>query len=149
MPIEPGTRAPHIEGVAFGDGPVALLFYKDSCPVCQMTAPLSAAFAAAVPGRLVGVSQDDAGRTARFAERHGFAAASVIDAPPYPASDAYDVESVPTLVLVGADGVVADVSGAWDRGAWNRIAASLATAVGVPAFTVSEEGDGLPAFRPG
>ena len=149
MPIEPGIRAPQIEGVAFGDGPVALLFYKDTCPVCQMTAPLTAAFEAAVPGRLVGVSQDDAARTARFAERHGFAASSVVDAPPYPASDAYGVESVPTLVLVGADGVVADVSGAWDREAWNRIGASLAAAVGVPAFTVSEEGDGLPVFRPG
>ena len=149
MPIEPGTRAPRIEGVTFGDGPVALLFYKDTCPVCQMTAPLTAAFEAAVPGRLVGVSQDDAARTARFAEHHGFAAASVVDAPPYDASNAYGVESVPTLVLVGADGVVADVSGAWDRAAWNRIGASLAAAVGVPAFTVSEEGDDLPAFRPG
>lgn len=149
MPIAPGTRAPQIEGIAFGDGPVALLFYKDTCPVCRMAAPLTAAFEAAVPGRLVGVSQDDVARTARFAEEYGFAAPSVLDAPPYPASEAYDVEAVPTLVLVGADGVVADVSGAWDRAAWNRIAASLAAAVGVPAFTVSEEGDGLPRFRPG
>jgi thiol-disulfide isomerase/thioredoxin len=149
VPIAPGTPAPQIEGVTFGDGPVALLFWKDSCPVCQMVAPLSAAFEASVPGRLVGVSQDDAARTARFAERHGFAARSVLDPPPYAASDAYGVESVPLLVLVGADGVVADVSGAWDREAWNRIAASLAEAVGVPAFPVSEEGDGLPTYRPG
>lgn len=149
MPIAPGTPAPPIDGVTFGDGPVALLFYKDTCPVCQMAAPTTAAFEAAVPGRVVGVSQDDAARTARFAERNGFAARSVLDPPPYPASDAYGVASVPTLVLVGADGVVADVSGAWDRAAWNRIAASLAEAVGVPAFTVSEEGDGLPTFRPG
>ena len=106
--IEVGAKAPAVPGVAFGDGPVALLFYKDSCPVCQMTAPLTAAFEAGAPGRLVGVGQDDEGRRARFASTYGFASRSVGDLPPYDVSNAYGIVSVPTLVLVGRDGVVAE-----------------------------------------
>ena len=147
--IETGAEAPAVPGVAFGDGPVALLFYKDSCPVCQMAAPVSAAFEAAMPGCLVGVGQDDEARRARFAETYGFAARSVGDLPPYDVSNAYGIVSVPTLVLVGRDGVVADVSGAWDRTAWNRIAATMASDLGVPPVTVSEAGDGRPPFKPG
>ena len=64
-------------------------------------------------------------------------------------SDAYGIVSVPTLVLVGRDGVVADVSGAWDRSAWNRIGEAMAADLGVPSFTVSEAHDGRPAFKPG
>ena len=147
--IEVGAKAPAVPGVAFGDGPVALLFYKDSCPVCQMTAPLTAAFEAGAPGRLVGVGQDDEGRRARFASTYGFASRSVGDLPPYDVSNAYGIVSVPTLVLVGRDGVVAEVSGAWDRSAWNRIGEAMAADLGVPSFTVSEAHDGRPAFKPG
>ncbi|MFM7718044.1 MAG: TlpA family protein disulfide reductase [Actinomycetota bacterium] len=144
-----GEVAPEVDGVAFGDGPVALLFYKDTCPVCQMAAPTTARFEAAYPGRLVGIAQDPPDRVERFAREYGFAARSVTDPPPYPASDAYGITSVPTLVLVGRDGRVEDVSGAWDRAAWNRISERIAADLGVAASVVSEDGDGRPPFKPG
>ena len=74
--------------------------------------------------------------------------ASVEDAPPYAVSDAYAVESVPTLFLVD-DGRVLDVVGAWDRDGFNRVAASLAGRLGAEPPLVSTTDDGLPEFQPG
>lgn len=147
--IEVGQRAPEVPGVAFGDGPVALFFYKDNCPVCQMASPTTATFEWAYPGRLVGVAQDPPERVERFAQTYGFAARSVSDLEPYTVSDAYGVSSVPTLILVGSDGTVEDVSGAWDREAWNRISSRIADQLGVAPVSISDESDGRPAFKPG
>ena len=74
---------------------------------------------------------------------------SVEDPPPYAVSDAYEVESVPTLFLVGDDGRVLDAVGAWDRDGFNRVAATLAERLGEEPVVVSTEGDGLPDFKPG
>lgn len=147
--IEVGAQAPEVPGVRFGEGPVALFFYKDSCPVCQMASPTTAAFESAYPGRLVGVSQDSPERAEAFASKYGFAARSVSDLAPYTASNAYGVSAVPTLVLVGEDGTVEDVSGAWDREAWNRISARIADAIGAAPVVISDPSDGRPPFKPG
>src|SRR5262245_54216452 len=124
-----GDPAPAIDGVAFGDGPVGLFFYKVTCPVCRLAAPTMAPLHAAFPGRVVGVGQDPTAELDRFADETGMGIDSVEDAPPYAASRAYDLASVPTLVLVDGDGTVADVVGAWDRDGFNRVAASLAAAL--------------------
>ena len=87
-------------------------------------------------------------RAGRFAQASGIGIGSVEDPPPYPASDAYDIVSVPTLYLV-EDGAVADVVGAWDRDGFNRVAATLAGSVGAEPVAVSTPDDGLPAFQPG
>ena len=84
----------------------------------------------------------------RRARDHRLGIASVGDAPPYPISDAYAVQSVPTLFLVD-DGRVLDAVGAWDRDGFNRVAASLAERLGAAPVVVSTLGDGLPEFQPG
>jgi hypothetical protein len=144
-----GEVAPEIPGVAFGDGPVGLFFYKVTCPVCRLAAPTMAPLEAAHPGRVVGIGQDPVRDLARFSEATGLSIASIEDAPPYPVSDAYGVESVPTLFLVGDDGRVADAVGAWDRDGFNRVAAGLAEGLGAEPVVVSTPADGLPAFKPG
>ena len=107
-----------------------------------------ARFERAFPGRVVGIGQDPEPALARFTEEFRLGIASVEDAPPYPVSDAYAVESVPTLYLVD-DGRVLDAVGAWDRDRFNRVAASLAQFAGVEPPVVSTPGDGLPEFQPG
>lgn len=144
-----GDPAPAIDGVAFGDGPVALFFYKVTCPVCRLAAPTMAPLHAAMPGRVIGVGQDPVPALDRFARETGMGIASVEDPPPYAASRDYDVGSVPTLVLVDDAGRIADVVGAWDRDGFNRVAAALSTALDVAPVVVSTPGDGLPAFKPG
>lgn len=147
-PLQVGDVAPAVPGVPAADGPHGLFFYKVTCPTCQMAAPTMARFEHAFPGRLTGIGQDPEPALARFTEEFRLGIASVEDAPPYAVSDAYAVESVPTLYLVD-DGRVLDVVGAWDRDGFNRVAASLAERLGAEPTVVSTPADGLPEFQPG
>jgi len=147
-PLRVGDPAPPVPAVSVGDGPHGLFFYKVTCPTCQMVAPTMAGFERALPGRVVGVGQDPEPALARFTEEFRLGISSVEDVPPYAISDAYVVESVPTLYLVD-DRTVLDAVGAWDRDGFNRVAASLAERLAAEPLVVSTPGDGLPAFQPG
>ena len=144
-----GDEAPAIPGLAFEAGPTALVFYKVTCPVCQMAAPKVAILEDAYPGHVIGIGQDADDDLVAFDAEHGFGAPSIADLPPYAASNAFGIEAVPTLILVGPDGVVRDVVQSWDREGYNRIAAELSDLTGLPRVEASNVGDGLPAFRPG
>ncbi|MGZ5288871.1 MAG: peroxiredoxin family protein [Actinomycetota bacterium] len=147
-PLAVGDAAPDIPGVSFGAGPVALFFYKVTCPTCQMAAPTMAAFELGAPGRAIGVGQDPLPELGRFSETYSIGIRSVEDPPPYVASDAYGIVSVPTLYLVH-EGAVIDVVGAWDRDGFNRVAVAIARSVGAEPVPVSTPDDGLPGFKPG
>jgi thiol-disulfide isomerase/thioredoxin len=146
-PLDAGEASPSIPGVALDD-PVLLFFYKVTCPVCKLAAPVAERLQQAYPGRVVGVGQDDPEALRTFAQDFGVSFDSVQDPPPYPASDAYGVRSVPTLFLVDG-GDVLDVVESWDRDGYNRLSHGLAELIGADASTVSTPDDGLPPFRPG
>jgi len=114
-----------------------------------VAAPAFDRLAAASGGAVLGIGQDPADRLSAFGREFGASFPTEPDLPPYPVSDAYGIEHVPTLVVVDGDGRVADVVESWDRDGANRAAATLATLLGVEPAAVSEPGDGLPAFRPG
>ena len=144
-----GEAAPAVPGLSFEAGPTALVFYKVTCPVCQMAAPKVAALEDAYPGHVVGLGQDPEAELASFDAAHGFGAPSFADVAPYEVSNAYGIVAVPTLVLVDRDGVVRDVVQSWDREGYNRVARELAESTGLPLVEPSDAADGLPAFRPG
>lgn len=146
-PLPPGAPAPPIPGAAF-DGPKAVLFYKVTCPVCQMAAPKAQSFETGYPGRIVGVGEDPPGELEVFAEHHVMHIPTVSEPPPYETSEAYGVRSVPTLFLVD-EGTVVDTVEGWDRDGYNRVSERLAELTGSTSVLISEPGDGLPAFRPG
>lgn len=148
MTIEVGSRAPEVVGASM-DGPHALVFYKVTCPTCQMAAPPLDRFARAFPGRVVGVGQDPTEKLERFASTYSMTLPSQPDLPPYPASNGYGIEHVPTMVVVDGEGRVADVVESWDRDGYNRASRTLAGLLGAEPVVVSEASDGLPAFRPG
>lgn len=148
MPIDRGTEAPAIPGADLSDGPRTVLFYKVTCPTCQISAPVAERVNALAPDRFVAVGQDPPDSLRDYERRYGATFASVPDEPPYELSDAYGIRTVPTLFLV-QDGRVQDVVESWDRDGWNRLAAKLALLTDRPAEAVSWEGDGLPPFRPG
>ncbi len=147
--IEVGASAPRVPGVTFDDGPMAVVFYKVTCPVCQMAAPKVEAMGRVYPGRVVGVGQDPPGELDRFARDFGMAIPAVPDLVPYEVSNAYGIETVPTMVLVDGDGTVIDTVVSWDRDGYNRASARLAGLAGAKPVVVSEPSDGLPPFRPG
>jgi peroxiredoxin len=150
--IEPGDRAPAIDlpDASSGEpvvdpwraGPVVLAFFKTTCPVCQMAAPKVQALADAGI-RVVAVGEDPPPAIRSYADRYGQKVTTLTEPAPYPASDAFGIDTVPTLFLVDGDGTVRDAVVSWDRDAWNRLAES---AGGAP---VSDQRDGLPPFRPG
>jgi hypothetical protein len=145
-----GESAPAVEGVEFGAGPKLLWFYKVTCSVSQLAAPKAQALADAYPDVLVGVGEDPPDALEAFSEEFGMPGVrSVPDLEPFPASDAYGIESVPTMFLVGSDGTVEDLVQSWDREGYNRVSARLAELTGSDYVEISDEGDGLPAFKPG
>lgn len=148
-PLGVGAPAPAIPGVAFGDGPVGLFFFKVTCPTCQLAAPKLSAFERAYPGRVLGIGQDPQDVLEAFGEVHGMGIRALEDRPPYDVSNAYGIVSVPTLVVVGRDRTVIESIGAWDRDGFNRASERIASALGVDPVAISVEGDGLPSFKPG
>jgi thiol-disulfide isomerase/thioredoxin len=147
-PPSVGSPAPPIPGIDLRAGVRALFFYKVTCPVCRLAAPVAQRMAAAYPGAISGIGQDPGQALDRFAGSYEWSFGSTADLPPHPVSDAYGIRVVPTVVVV-RDGRVADVVESWDRDGYVRLSSLLAEATGRPFASVSEEGDGLPSFRPG
>jgi hypothetical protein len=148
MAIATGTRVPPVDG-ATREGPHVLVFFKVTCGTTQLATPAIERLGRAFPGRVVGVGQDPQPALDAFSKQYGLTLPLVPDLDPYAASDAYGIVSAPTAIAVADDGTVLDVAESWDRDAWNRLAAEMAGALGVPATTVSDADDGLPDFKPG
>jgi hypothetical protein len=146
--ITVGSDAPGVAGDPVR-GAHGLIFYKVTCSVTQMAAPPLSRLGDAFPGAVVGVGQDPQGELDAFAAEHGWRFPQVPDPPPYAASDAYGIASAPTLIVVDADGRVADVVESWDRDGMNRGSASLAALLGRDLVVLSTLEDGLPDFKPG
>ncbi|HEX4133549.1 MAG TPA: TlpA disulfide reductase family protein [Bryobacteraceae bacterium] len=156
MVLQPGDSAPDInlpalDGSAWNlraalkEGPVALAFFKISCPTCQLTFPFLQRMADSTTNglRIVAVSQDDAPDTREFHQRFGVSMSTLTDAAPtYSASSAYKITSVPSIFVVETDGRIA-----WATEGFNKAALEdLGRRSGVAPF---RENDHVPSLRPG
>jgi len=148
MPLAIGDRAPSVPG-APTDGPLALVFYKVTCPTCQLAAPKLEAFQRAYPGHVHAVGQDPDETLSSFGREYAFTVPATSDGPPYEVSNAYRIETVPTTFVIGGDGAVVDVVEAWDRDGLNRASSTLAGLLGASPTAISVISDGLPGFKPG
>lgn len=148
MTIAVGAAAPDV-GLP---GAAVLAFFKTSCPTCRLAFPvygeLHKRFGDAVP--VVAVSQDPLPAARRWLDEMGFEGPVLDDTTgSYAASTAYDLDSVPTTVLIGDDGTVRHVVVGWDRDGVNELARLLGDDTGRFTAPVSTEADGRPAFKPG
>jgi len=125
------------------EGTTVLAIFKVSCPVCKMVAPMLTAMAEG-GARVVAIGEDPPEAITQFAETEGQRVPTLTEAAPYEVSQAYGLESVPAIFLIGSDGTIQDSVGAWSRDLWN----DLAAAAGVTT-PVSTPDDGLRPFRPG
>ena len=148
MAIAPGVEAPRFPDIEL-DRPRALVFYKSTCSVTEMAGPPLARLGEAFPDAVLGIGQDPQPTLDAFAGKLGWGFPQVPDLEPYEASDAYEIRSAPTVVVVDGDGRVAHVVESWDRDGMNEAAAVLADLLGTDAPTLSTPDDGLPDFKPG
>jgi thiol-disulfide isomerase/thioredoxin len=133
------------------EGPALLFFWKGGCGACEAAAHALPRLAA-VPGlHVAAVSQDGPAETRAFAAAHGWDRAPVgllLDAEPWPASEAFGVRATPSWILLAPGGRVEATAEGWSRDEANSLAARAAALAGAPAPVVSHPADG-PAFRPG
>jgi peroxiredoxin len=154
--LRPGDSAPDInlpdlDGAqwnlleALRQGPVAIAFFKISCPTCQLTLPFLQRLADS-PGsgpKLIAISQDDVPDTHEFHQRFGISMPTLTDARPrYSASNAYRITSVPSIFAIEMDGKISSAVEGFNKAELEK----LGQRFGVSPF---RETDRVPALRPG
>ena len=134
-------------------GPVVAAFFKVSCPVCQFTFP----FVERLHKRygsdgvtFLGISQDDAHATTKFAKEYGITFSLLIDDENgYVVSNAYGLTNVPTIFLIGPDSSVKVSSMGFDKKDLERIAAELAERKKISVAPLFRPDEVVPANKPG
>lgn len=127
-------------------GPAALVFFKITCPVCQMTLPILERIHSAAPGALAiyGISQNGPEDTSEFARQFGIRFPLLLDTEEsdFAVSNAYGISSVPTIFVVERGGSISSVCEGWGR----RDIESLGERAGVKAL---QSGDNVPEWKAG
>jgi peroxiredoxin len=124
-------------------GPALLVFFKVSCPVCQLTLPfLDRIHAGALP--IYGISQNDPQDTRDFHRQFGVTLPTLLDTEEsgFPVSDAFGISSVPSMFLVESDGTISHVIEGWRKTEIEWLGAKA----GVPPFRPT---DNVPAWKAG
>jgi peroxiredoxin len=146
----PDFRLPQLDGgtVALQEilakGPALIAFYKTTCPVCQFTLPFLERIHKAGTLPVYAVSQDGAEDTREFNREFGIALPTLLDSARsgYAVSSAFGISSVPSMFLIGRDGVVARVIEGWSK----RDIESLGELAGAQVF---RQGDNVPEWKAG
>jgi peroxiredoxin len=138
-------------GEIAAQSPALLVFFKITCPVCQMALPYlerihaaGGAAGAASGLAIYGISQNDAEDTREFMQEFGVTFPMLLDSEEddFPASNAYGISSVPTMFLVERDGTLSRVLEGWQKAEIER----LGDLAGVAVFRA---GDNVPAWKAG
>jgi len=134
-------------------GPVLLAFFKVSCPVCQFAFPyferLYKAYGQGAVS-IVGVSQDNAADTERFAREFGITFPIALDdMRSYATSNAYGLTNVPTLFLISPPAEIQVSSVGWSRPEFEQIGRELATATEITQAPLISRTESVPDFKAG
>jgi peroxiredoxin len=133
-------------------GPVALAFFKISCPVCQFTFPFLQRISERFAGQgasVIAVSQDDARSTKEFNQEYGVTFPTLLDDNGYPVSNAYGLTNVPTLFLISPDGTVKVSAMGFDKAALETISNEFAQHRKLATSPLFLPDEIVPAYKPG
>ena len=104
---------------ALAKGPVVLVFFKNSCPVCQYALPFLERLFQANRGAnvtVLGISQDKASDTKAFMREYGVTFPIALDDPAhYKVSNAYGLTNVPTVFYIAPSGEIEVSSVSWSK----------------------------------
>jgi peroxiredoxin len=137
---------------ALAKGPVILVFFKISCPVCQYSLPYFDRLARALENKgvsVIAISQDDEANTARFLRTFGVGLRTARDDEHgYAVSSAYGLTNVPTTFEITSEGKIAASIVGWSKPEVEQIYARYIDrdAARLPLFTPGEQ---VAEFRPG
>jgi len=134
-------------------GPVVLAFFKISCPVCQFAMPyferLFKTYGKSSVS-IIGVSQDKAADSRRFAQEYGITFPIALDdTNKYPVSNAYGLTNVPTLFLVTPSGDIQVSAVGWSRPDLEQIGRELAVATQITQSPLISPEERVPDFKSG
>jgi peroxiredoxin len=159
-----GTTAPDfklktLDGKSFSlsaelaRGPAVLAFFKIGCPTCQYTFPFLERLYKAYGSKavtLVGVSQNDATKTAAFNKEYGVTFPVLLDdTSTYPVSNAYGLTNVPTIFWIAQDGEIEVSSVGWVKADFEQINRKMAEIGKIPPAPVFNPGEDVRDFRAG
>ena len=163
--LSAGTSAPQFElqpvegGAEFSleaaraRGPVLLVFFKISCPVCQYALPFFERIYRAHGGgkvTIAGISQNGANDTRQFLERFGITFEVLLDDPKsFPVSNAYGLTNVPTAFWIAEDGEIEIASVGWVKTDIEQMARKAADANQAKATPLFQSGEQIADFRAG
>ncbi|HEY4490723.1 MAG TPA: TlpA disulfide reductase family protein [Acidobacteriota bacterium] len=133
-----------------GGGIAVLVFYKFSCPTCQYTMPFIQKIYDAYGDAFyfVAIAQDDAEKTAEFRKDYAISMPTLLDIPPYPASNKYKIDTVPSTFLVEPDRKIRYCGDGFVKQELLNLADVLAEKSGRPQIEVFE-GLHVPDFKAG
>ncbi len=148
--LAPGFRLLRLEGgeatlaeIAAG-GRVLVVFFKVTCPVCQLTLPFLERMHISGTLAICAISQNDAGDTGEFNRSFGVTIPTLLDSEDedFPASNNYGIASVPTMFVVEGDGKISRVTEGWSKPDME----ALGTAAGITLFRADDD---VPAWKAG
>jgi peroxiredoxin len=148
--LAPGFRLASLEGGEVtlagltSGGPVLLVFFKITCPVCQMAMPFLERLHRQGALPVYGISQNDPDDTREFNQEFGVTFPILLDSEEegFPASNAYGLSSVPTMFLVEPGGTLERVIEGWSKLDMEALGASA-------GMTLFAAGDNVPAWKAG
>jgi peroxiredoxin len=136
-------------GQLVADGPLVLVFASEECPTCALAlrrlAPVVEALAQ-VGITLAAVFEDPIDSAARVARRARFSGAVLSEPAPYEVSRAYELDSLPTTVLIEPDGRISRRVVGWDVDGLGGLLEQASGLVDAPAPALTDE---PPQRKPG
>lgn len=134
-------------------GQTLYAFFKTTCPTCELAWPYLERLRRLAEGgqlSLVAVSQDEPQPTEEFNARLATRIPTLYDPPPWHASDAVGLTSVPTLFLV-ADGRIRQTLVGFEKQKLEELAGGAAVPgrAGNGTRTLFRPDEPVPALRPG
>ena len=127
-------------GANLENGPALAVFFKISCPTCQLTLPFMERLRSKV--EVVGISQDDSVSTAEFLDYFRITFPVLIDPAGYAVSKSYGLTNVPSMFLIENSGLISWALNGFHRADLEGLAARLGT-------TLFRDSDKVPAMKPG
>jgi peroxiredoxin len=134
-------------------GPVALAFFKASCPTCQYAFPFLERLERAYGhqgARIIGVSQNDPKQTAAFTKEFGVTFPVLLDdTDTYPVSNAYGLTNVPTVFWIAQNGDIEVSSVGWMKADFEAVSRKMAESAKTAPAVLFKPGEDVRDFQAG